>query len=102
MRAFGAMLLALHDRNWTVGNMDAARPEIQAKMCYQNDPRYCATVLFTNNNQGQTFVRPQYAQIKVQDDLEKWLVALEQAYSKYRCYTDEALRAELNKYGIAL
>ncbi|MCP4677592.1 MAG: hypothetical protein GY854_19170 [Deltaproteobacteria bacterium] len=81
--------------------MDASRPEIVAKTCYRNYPEYCAIVQFIPNDTGDIYLRPQYVQVKVEDDLDRWLIALEQTYSKYRCYTDETLRAELNKFGIS-
>ncbi len=101
-RSFIAMILSLQEREWAVEKMDLENGEIVARECYRDDPQYCVTVSFVYNDPGRINATTMSIHRKLQDDIRRWLTALEQTYSKYRCYTDEALREEAAKYGISL
>jgi hypothetical protein len=100
-RSFAAMILALQDENWTTKTISAERSTLYAEICYRDDNRYCATVTFRVGERGGVTATPDYVQLKVMDDLDRWFVALERSFNKYRCYTDAVLREETIKYGFA-
>jgi hypothetical protein len=101
-RAFSAMLLSLHERDWIVEKMSFSSGDIVARGCLRNHPKGCVSMLFSADQSGS--VEAKHYGIhppsgSLEDDLERWMVALESTFSKFRCYTDEALDAEMAKYG---
>ncbi len=101
-RAFGAAVLALQERAWVVTSAEAGRGFLRAEKCYRNQPGLCATVEFQADAAGALYVKPEPCRPNLSDDLERWLIEVEDTYAKYRCYTDDALRDEMKKLGIAL
>ncbi len=101
LRAFGATLLSLNEREWTTERMDSSRAEIVAKIYYRNRPEYSARARFQCDERGRTMIWILENHPKLEDDMQQWLVALEQSFSKFSCYTDEALRTEMNKFGLS-
>jgi len=102
LRAFGAAILSLQEGNWILDEINSQSLWISGKKCYRDYPEYCVIMEFHTDTDGRLIIKPQYIQIKLEDDVERWLTAFEQIYSKYRCYTDEALRGEMKKYGLEL
>jgi hypothetical protein len=101
-RAFGAIILALQDKSWIVTQADVSRGTLRGKKCYRNQPGRCAEVAFYSDALGRIYARPSSSDRAIMSDLDRWLIDLEDAYAKYRCYTDDALRDEMKKLGIAL
>ncbi|MCK9458927.1 MAG: hypothetical protein M0R80_04745 [Proteobacteria bacterium] len=99
-RSLAAIILALQSENWTIHKIDQERNSFFADICYRDDNRYCAVVLFQVGEHGGVLAKPDYIQPKVVDDLERWFVSLERSFNNYRCYSDALLREEVRKYGI--
>jgi len=100
-RAFGAAVLSLHERAWVVTRAEIGRGLLGARKCYR-DEGLCAEVDFEAAAAGSLYVNPRRCSPGIGDDLRRWLLELEETYAKYRCYTDDALRDEMNKVGISL
>jgi hypothetical protein len=99
-RALGAMVLALNEKEWTIDQLDVANDIVVGSVCLWNNPRHCAQARFLCGKNGDVFVEPTYVQYNMHDDLQRWINVLEQSFSKFRCYTDPAMREGVNKYGI--
>jgi hypothetical protein len=99
--AFAAILLALQMRQWNLDKIDIPNKTVLASACLRGSS-HCATLRFAVLNSADIEVTesPNHPfNPELRGHVPRWMNFLRPAYTKYSCYTDDALREEVKKFG---
>jgi len=103
--AHSAMLVALIQAGWTVELHLPEEHRIRAYSCLRNNPENCVVMVFISQTNGKVVAGEDPAKPirdNLKDDLQRWLVALQQKYALTRCYVEDTLKEEMAKFGYQL
>ena len=101
--SWAASIITIKERGWVVDNMDFKGRKIQARICHHTSPDLCASFVLSAQATGHLIVSSaKTIPENLRDDVVRWMGEFEKTYSIARCYTDETLNAELNKFGMEL
>jgi len=81
---------------------DFEKKKISAYACYATDTSLCANMNFQAMKSGQILVNQMKGRkvpANLRDDLERWMQGFNQAYGKFSCQTDDALREAIEPFG---
>lgn len=95
---FGAIVLSLTETGWTIEDITSNNAKVFAKKCRVGE---CVEMIFKPYQDGNVSVfNPPDKPIptRLGDDLKRWTDELEVPFSKYRCFTREAIEQEMSKY----
>ena len=100
--AYAAMLLSLQERQWTFQHQNKKKHSVRARNCIASSSSDCVTLRFIARPNGMVSVlqvpkRPIPNNMK--DDVFRWMKFFRQSYSKFSCFTDDALREQVRNYG---
>ena len=100
--AYAAMLLSLQERQWTFQHQNKEKYSVRARNCIASSSRDCVTLSFIAHPNGTAHVLQvpnQPIPRNMQDDVFRWMKFFRQSYSKFSCFTDDALREQVRNYG---
>jgi hypothetical protein len=98
---FAATLLALEERGWAYVDQDFEKTTIVARACMARGGE-CASMKFIATEGGTLMVtEAQESPVpdSMTDDVYRWMNFFKAAYGKFSCYTDDALREGVSRFG---